>query len=376
MKSIRTLAYGSLILSAGLLSPNALAWGDLGHEIVGAVAEATIETSTKDFVRGLMGLEPLAVSAVFPDHVRDDERFGHQDKDPDKRAADNHDFADYHFCEIPTGFTYDTRPHPSEKDCFGAVTNSIRLLKDMSGEVSREEKMIALRYLVHVIGDVHQPLHVGNGYDIGANLCRIRTWKKPNVGINLHSFWDTDIVEYLGETYADKTLTPPRGPAIYLSGYMSNLRRLHPDLFTAAAKAKYSAGDLKTWLQESQALREGGVYPDPAGTDPNENYKHRKYCGWFSDQLHSTFGEGSPIPGKMQLADLPLLDEETYGKPNAKLVEMQLMKAGLRLAGVLDDIARVATQAGAPVLNNSVQEAILKAVQDAFRNQIQDAQPH
>jgi hypothetical protein len=361
--------YLDLIVGMGLVltAPQAFGWSDMGHSIVGEIAEQNIRPQTKDFVRGVLGIEPLAVAATWPDHVRDDGRFGHKDADPDKRDADIHDFANYHFCEIPSGFTYDTKPNKDVKDCYGAITKSTQLLKDTSGQVSREQKMIALRYLVHVMGDVHQPLHVGTGYDIGGNSCQIR-WR--NNQTNLHSFWDDGIVQYLGETYA----TTGGHKAMWYPDYVSNMKRLYPDQFTDLGKQSAYKGDLKQWLLESQQIRDGGVYPDAPGQMQNvkkgEEYKNRPYCFWFSDQTHNVIGQGSALPGKIPINVIPVLDEDTYVKPYAKVAEAQLIKAGLRLAATLDEIAQVVAQSAKPdaVIDNTLQEAVVKSIQDAFRN--------
>ena len=57
------------------------------------------------------------------------------------------------------------------------MKHSIEILKDINA--SREMKMIALRFLIHVVGDIHQPLHVGNGYDRGGNVCQVKYQKSP-----------------------------------------------------------------------------------------------------------------------------------------------------------------------------------------------------
>jgi hypothetical protein len=361
--TISAVLVGCSTLLSGL---PAFAWGDLGHSIVGGVAEQTIEPGTRDFIRGILGVEPLAVAAVFPDHVRDDARFGHKELDPTKRSQDNHDFGDYHFCEIPTGYTYDTKPNKDVKDCFGAIEGSIALLKDMSGNTSREEKQLAIRYLVHVMGDIAQPLHVGNGFDLGGNACDVMVQESPQrtpFHSNLHSYWDDTLVTYLGTTYADPT--QKISGAKYLGQYLAAFQRVHPEMLTTAAKAQYSQGSVKDWLQDSQSLRENGLYPDApgsmAGVVKGEEYKNRPYCTWFADQGASIKGPGSQI----DKSKIPVLDL-AYEQKFAPVVEAQLIKGGLRLAATLDSIAAVAAPKSTP-MTDAQQEKILSDVQNAFR---------
>ena len=146
------LALGLFTLS---LQSRAYAWGDLGHEVVGDIAEQLIEPQTKSYVRGILGVEPFVAAATWPDHVRDDDRFGHTDYDPEKHDHDDHDFAPFHICEIPTGYTFENNPMQTAKNCYGAAVHSVEILKNASA--SREEKMIALRYLIHVMGDISVP---------------------------------------------------------------------------------------------------------------------------------------------------------------------------------------------------------------------------
>jgi hypothetical protein len=345
----------------------AFAWSDMGHEIVGGVAEQMINPPTQDFVRGILGVEPLSVAAVFPDHVRDDLRFGHREADPAKRVADDNDFSDYHFCDIPTGYDYDSKPKKTVKDCFGAIQGAIKLLKDTTGQSSRAEKMIALRYLVHIMGDITQPLHVGNSFDLGANACQIKVQEnpdKPSYQMNFHAFWDDTMVNYLGSTYKAK----------YLNQYLAAFNKNRPEMLTAQAKATYAKGDLKSWLMEAQKIRENGLYPDAPGSmaavPSGEEYKNRPYCLWFTDENASILGAGSVI----QKDKIPTLGS-VYEKKFAPIVEMQLLKGGLRLAAVLDQIASEVSQnsrADHPVcsMTTTEQNQVLSAVQSQFRNNI------
>jgi hypothetical protein len=336
-------------------------WADLGHEIVGAVAEQTIQPSTEDFVRGILGVEPLAVAAVFPDHVRDDARFAHYESNPQKRDHDVHDFGGYHFCDIPTGFTYDTKPVKEIKDCYGVIQGAIRLLKDTSGKVSRAEKMIALRYLVHVMGDISQPLHVGNGFDKGGNTCQIAFQKDdhaPAVPVNLHTFWDDNMVAFLGTTYADPAAHVPAAKAMYQ--YMTALKVRRPEMLTADAKAKYSQGHLKMWIEEAGAIRESGLYPDPRGAmdkvAKGQEYKNRPYCNL----------PVGPVPANIQIPQIGV----DYEKKFAPIVENQLLKAGLRLAATLDQIANdnSGPHRSTELMTTGEQESVLSKLQEGFSN--------
>jgi hypothetical protein len=362
-----------LIFVTGLFfrSETSFAWADMGHSIIGAVAEENIKPSTKDFVRGILGVEPMEVAAIWADHVRDDDRFGHKNRPPLPILEDDHNFADYHFCEIPAGYTYSNRPNKDIKDCYGAIAGAKKILEGKSGRRSHAEKLIALRYLIHVVGDLHQPLHVGNGFDLGANACQILWQKTPSskpVQYNMHSFWDDNIVQYLGETYADPS--KKRKAAIYLNDYMKDIKEHRPEMFTESAKLQYGQGSVEQWLDESAKLRESGVYPDdPAlmkGVPVGQEYKSRPYCQWFTDQENSVVAPGSVI----DFTKLPVIRSD-YMNKFVPIVETQLLKGGLRLATLLDEIADSAANSGArhSALNDERQEKILSRIQRSFENE-------
>jgi hypothetical protein len=343
------------ILFITFTSHHVFAWGDMGHKITAAIAEQTVSAKTKDFIRGILGVEPFANAAVWPDLSRDDARFA-------KRNGGNNDFGPYHFCEIPTGHDYKSNPHKSEKDAYGAIVNSQKIL---TGKYSREEKILALRYLIHVVGDVHQPLHVGNGFDLGANACQIK-WR--NSQMNLHSFWDDEMVRHVGYTYAKETVN--KKPAKYLNDYLNVLKKKYPESFTLAAKEKQSTGSagVEKWLMESQNIRESGVYPDNPDTmkdvKKGEEHKYRPYCDWFIDQEKGVKAPGS----KIDFNKLPTLDAANYADKFVPVIEGQWLKGGLRLAKVLDEIADAALKAGADSIDESKEAEIIKNVQDALKN--------
>ncbi len=326
----------------------------MGHQIVANIAEQTVNSKTKDFIRGVLGVEPMANAAVWPDLVRDDSRFA-------KRGSPVNDFSPYHFCSLETGHDYKSNPRKAEKDAYGAILNSQKIL---IGRHSREEKMIALRYLIHLVGDIHQPLHVGNGFDMGGNACQIK-WK--NGQMNLHSFWDSSLVNYVGETYADAGHT--KKPAKFLNDYISVLKKKYPESFTASAKDKQGSGSgaVEKWLEESQAIREGGVYPDKSedmkDVKKGEEYKSRPYCDWYADQDKGIKGQGSRI----DFNRIPVIDK-SYADKYAPVIESQLLKGGLRLGKILDEVADSALRSGADGISDSEETEILKKVQNVLKN--------
>lgn len=335
--------------TAVLLShaPKAHAWGDTGHETVAEIAERFIADDTKRFVQKILGPEPLVIAATFPDQVRSDARFK--------------GFAPYHFVEIAGGTEY----KPGErKNGHTILHKAPGLLR--SAELSRERKMILLRYLIHVVGDVHQPLHVGNGFDMGANLCDV-TWVRPeNYEIerkykaasaeekakmtlpkrddkNLHSVWDDALLDVMKEEFQAKAAQSGRGKPWFgykeLSDWvLSEAIGTTDPRKEGEAKGKYSRAQLRewadspllTWYSESRSLHDR-VYPEKPYVDAPDK---RVYCK-MKDEKTGKVVNGAKNPK----IPYPVLDEE-YSTARTPLIRLQLLKGGIRLARLLDRVAK------------------------------------
>jgi hypothetical protein len=233
-----------LSLSFLILTPAKIyAWGDLGHSTVGYLAETRLTTKAKGFINSFMGSEPLAVSAVWPDLVRADERFA--------------DFATFHYLEIPLGMKFkDLSPEKrAPKDAASIIENVPNLLLDNS--LSNNDKALLFRYLVHIVGDVHQPLHIGNGLDRGANLCDVKFKAHDSTQtkeINLHSLWDNSMVDELKELVIENAKKEKKLMGYfqypYLAGY---LEKNFEKTFSSEELSKISQATPDIWFEESQA---------------------------------------------------------------------------------------------------------------------------
>lgn len=374
----------SVLVGTLLSGSSAHAWGEMGHQLVGAIAEDTMSPEAKAFVRGVIGIEPLYLSAVWPDQVRDDARFGTrkfksspETSDPSAATAldstdeeshehasnspDNQfDFSPFHFCEVPVGMTYLTRPKDKQpkQDCHSLIKNAEEIL--INPKNSRESKMIALRYLIHVIGDIHQPFHVGNGYDRGANACLILNKKRT---LKLHAFWDTSVVDQIANSYADPA-TNKQAPR-YINKFFAELKQHNTEYFKPEAKIQYEKQDDLDWLEESAKLREAS-YPDVAGAfsgvPKGEEYKNRSYCAWYLDQNQ----DANPVTPMTQV--VPIAIDSSYIERSRKIAEEQVLKAGVRLAVVLDRVATKTQKQKIRRVTDKQQSEILKDLQKTLSN--------
>lgn len=161
-------------LSLGLCA-SALAWGPTGHRVVGHIAEQRLSAKAQQAVRGLLGEEPLAEASLWADEIRSEAQW--QVSSP------------WHYVNIPDGQAYDRTRRDPGGDVIEALERFVAVLRYRSS--SREDKIAALKFIAHFVGDIHQPLHVGRASDRGGNEIRLSWFGEPS---NLHRVWDSEVI--------------------------------------------------------------------------------------------------------------------------------------------------------------------------------------
>jgi hypothetical protein len=219
----------ALALLLACLPLHALAWGPTGHRIVGALAERELPATTRAALRPLLArshARALADVATWADDLRDDRRHRSLWRATSKLHFVN--FAD-------ATCRYDAR-----RDCAGgrcavaAIERYAALLGDRRRDV--DERAQALRMLVHLVADVHQPLHAGYRRDAGGNRYQIQL--DDSRGTNLHALWDTPVLGDRRESWHARA---------------ADLARM------AMPTADGGAAD---WAEESCGMtRDAGIYP-------------------------------------------------------------------------------------------------------------------
>jgi hypothetical protein len=232
-------------------------WGVTGHRATGLIAERYLNSKTKKKIKKLLGQQSLAMVSTWMDEIRSDSTYNYT--------------ADWHWVTIETGKTYDE----SSKNPNGDVIITLeRLINELKwGKMDEKKQAEYLKMIVHLVGDIHQPLHVGCCDDRGGNSVRVK-WARNDS--NLHSVWDSNMIDETKLSYTE--LADALG---------------QPDKATVAAWQKASVRD---WANESMSYRKQ-VY---AIGDGNLGYK--------------------------------------YSFKNLETVEHRLLQAGIRLAGVLNQV--------------------------------------
>ena len=165
-----------------LLSSFVLGWGKTGHRIVGKVAETYLTKNAKTQIKKLMGHHDLSRMSNWADEIK---------SDPSWKIAN-----DWHWCTIPDGELYEKDKHSGK--AVEKVNDFISVLKNKKSK--KEDRQIALKFLIHLIGDLHQPMHVGNGIDRGGNDIKLKWFNAPT---NLHRIWDSDLINLQKLSYSE-----------------------------------------------------------------------------------------------------------------------------------------------------------------------------
>lgn len=215
-----------LILALGLaFAAPALAWGPTGHRVTGAVADGYLSPKARAGLKDILGTESVAEASTWPDFMR-------SSPDPfwQKTASP------WHYVTVPPGKSYAEVGPPPQGDALTALTRFSATVRNPKAPLA--ERQLALRFIIHIVGDLAQPLHVGNGKDRGGNDVRVSFFGKPT---NLHALWDSDIVDQEGLAF-------------------SEWQRWLVAAATPDQLRAWSSADPKQWVADSAAERDL-VYP-------------------------------------------------------------------------------------------------------------------
>jgi hypothetical protein len=253
----------------------ALAWGKTGHRVVAAIADTELSGLARAHVREILGPgESLDEAATWPDDMRSDPSpFWQKTASP------------WHYVTV-NGITYDHAP--PEGDALEALDRFRHVLQDPNASLA--DKQTALRFVIHLVGDLHQPFHAGKCCDKGANDVKVTWFGKPT---NLHAVWDSAIVDDEQLSFSEL--------AAKLERHISDRQLI-----------QWWDIDPRDWVSESAELRDG-LYPTAA--DMPKPAKGKK-----------------PRKGQPPLPDLSY----SYAYRFTPLMERRLSQAGVRLAAYLN----------------------------------------
>jgi hypothetical protein len=243
-----------LLLSSGII---AYPWGPTGHRATGHIAEKYLNKKAAAAIQKILKGQSLAMATTWMDEVRSDSTYDYME--------------DWHWVTIPFGTTYDQTKKNPKGDIVATLERVIRELKQPN--VSEAKKLENIRILAHLIGDIHQPLHVGGKDDRGGNNVKVNWFRSES---NLHRVWDSEMIDDSKLSYTElaESLDKP----------------------SAEQLKKWQKTSVLDWAAESQSY-EKAVYNTGNG---KLGYEYTYY--------------------------------------NWHIVRLRLLQAGVRLAGVLNEI--------------------------------------
>ncbi len=254
-----------LLLAALLLSIYGFSanddWGKTGHRATGQIADTYLTKKAKRAVNRLLKGHSLAFVSTYADDIKSDDRY--------------REYSPWHYVNFSFDKKYEEETPSEYGDLVQGIHKCLKVLKDK--EASNEEKEFYLKMLVHFIGDLHQPLHVGRGEDKGGNDIQVRWFKE---GSNLHRVWDSDMIDYYGMSYTE------------LSSNAAPLSKTQIETI--------KNGNVLDWVHESQAL---------------------------AKKVYASANAGEKLGYKYMYNYFPM-------------VRTQLQKGGIRLATILNEIFR------------------------------------
>jgi len=189
-------------------------WGFKGHRTIAMIADKHLNPEVRKVALSYLGNETFSEASTWADEHR-------SPKD-----------SPWHYINLPLGLSHDEfikMVKESKNNVYTAILQTEAILKDNSS--SNEKKNEALKFLIHFIGDAHQPMHVSRKEDKGGNDIQVRFEGK---GTNLHSLWDSGLIDFEGQTETQMT-----------SSY---------DTATPTEIKKWQSDDPAEWLWESYQI--------------------------------------------------------------------------------------------------------------------------
>jgi hypothetical protein len=258
---LKKLVLGIAIIYAPLQS---MAWGTEGHRVAGQIADSYLTPKARAAIKAILGNESIAISSNWADFIKSDPNFSY--------------LSSWHYIDLDKSYTYPELKEYLDQDTkVDAYTKLNFLIGELKKkDLSKENKLLYLHMLIHIVEDVHQPLHVGHTDDKGGNDIKLTWFNNPT---NLHSVWDSQIIEFQQLSYTEYT------------AWINHT--------TAAERVKLQKAPISEWIFESSQIA-GKLYDEVKTGDSLNGYK--------------------------------------YNFDHIAIVNQQLVKAGVRLAGVLNQI--------------------------------------
>lgn len=222
-----------IVLITTLLTLSAVcasAWGVTGHRATGWIADKYLNKNAKKQLQRILNGQSLAMASTWMDEIRSDSAYDYT--------------ADWHWVTIHDGQTYEQSEKNPKGDVIEAIERIVASLK--SKKLSAKQETEAVKMLIHLIGDIHQPLHVGGGNDRGGNDVKIMWFRTDS---NLHRVWDSDMIDDTKLSYTELAASLDNPTSQQLLGWQQSTVREWATESMSYRKQVYTYGQGKLGYQ-------------------------------------------------------------------------------------------------------------------------------
>ena len=260
MKTMRKLLLAAILFYIPLHS---MAWGVLGHRIVAQIADSYLTNKARRQIQRILGNESMAMTSNWADFIKSDSTYNY--------------LSNWHYINLREGLAEAAiEAHLKQDTTVNAYTKMNWLAQELKNrDLPADQKLLYLRLLIHIVGDLHQPMHVGRLEDLGGNRIRL-SWF--NSTTNLHAVWDEKLIEFQQLSYTE---------------YVAAINHT-----TKAQRRAWQAEPPSSWVINSYNIAQK-LY---AGVTPDQKLSYR------------------------------------YNFDNVQTLNDQLLKGGVHLAGLLNSI--------------------------------------
>jgi len=286
------LLFSTLLLISHFFTLQGLAWGANGHRITGAIADSYLQKKAKKRIQAILGTENLAMASTWADFIKSDSLYKSYDV--------------WHYINIPGNLSNEEAlsflKNEKMPNAYQKINWLSARLKDKSLNI--DSARFYLRMLIHLVGDVHQPMHVGRVEDLGGNRVRILWFGQSS---NLHRLWDDQLISHVNMSYSEYT------------NWIN-----HTD---KNARKRLMAQSVEEWMLKSYE-RANFLYANI------QQYPLAPLAGPNSGGNNSSSGSGR---GNSNNSELPNLSYR-YHYDHVELLNTCLVEGGIHLAGLLNTI--------------------------------------
>lgn len=261
MKTIKRIIFFCSVFYLPIYS---FGWGVLGHRIVGEIAAGYLTPKARSEVQEILGNETIAMAANWADFIKSDSAYSY--------------ISSWHYIDFEAGLTREQVLAYLSKDTAADIYTKMNFLigELKNKKLDMDKQRMDLKLLIHFVGDVHQPFHVGHREDMGGNKIKVSWFNTPT---NLHAIWDDQLINFQQLSYTE---------------YTNAINHT-----TVKQRLAWQKQPISEWIIESYQIAEQ-LYSEIKQPDPRLSYR--------------------------------------YNYDHIQLLNERLIKAGVRLAGLLNQL--------------------------------------